>query len=87
MGAFRRELGRAIVSGRYAPSSFALSRLLADRLGPLSVQHAEAGALAEEQRRRLAPTRPRVVPPGAVADHDAEVDSVLRNFWSRAETT
>jgi len=87
MSAFRRELGRVIVAGRYAPSSFALSRLLSERLGPLSAQHAEAGALAEEQRRRLAPTRPRAVPPGAVADHDAEVDSVLRSFWSRAETT
>ena len=87
MAAFRREIGRAIVAGRYAPSSFALSRLLARRLGPLSAQHAEAGALAEEQRRRVAPTRPRVAAPGAAPDDDAEVDSVLRNFWSRAETT
>ncbi len=87
MAAFRRELGRVIVAGRYAPSSFALSRLLDLRLGPLSIQHAEAGALAEEQRRKMAPTRPRVAPPGAATDHDAEVDSVLRNFWSRAETT
>ena len=87
MGAFRRELGRAIVAGRYAPSSFALSRLLSDRLGPLSIQHAEAGALAEEQRRRMAPTRPRLAAPGTPSDPDAEVDSVLRSFWSRAETT
>lgn len=87
MTAFRRELGRVIVSCRYSLSSFSFSRLLTDRLGPLSAQHAEAGALAEEQRRRLAPTRPRVAPPGVLADDDAEVDSVLRNFWSRAETT
>lgn len=85
MAAFRRELGRAIVAGPYAPSSFALSRLLAERLGPQSAQHAEAAALAEEQRRRTAPTRPRAAGPGS--DPDAEVDSVLRNFWSRAETT
>ncbi|MGH9366631.1 MAG: hypothetical protein ACRD3M_03040 [Thermoanaerobaculia bacterium] len=88
MSAFRRELGRVIVAGRYAPSSFALSQLLSKRLGPQSIHHAEAAALAEEARRRTAPTRPRALPPGAPPpDHDAEVDSVLRNFWSRAETT
>ncbi len=88
MGAFRRELGRVIVAGRYAPSSFALSQLLSKRLGPQSIHHAEAAALAEESRRRSATTRPRVLPPGAPPqDLDAEVDSVLRNFWSRAETT
>ena len=85
MSAFRRELGRAIIAGPYAPSSFALSKLLAERLGPQSLQHAEAAALAEEQRRRTAPTRPRLAMPGS--DPDAEVDSVLRSFWSRAETT
>ena len=87
MSAFRRELGRVLVAGRYSPSSFALSQLLAERLGPQSIQHAEAAALAEQARRRLTPTRPRALAPGVVRDHDAEVDSVLRNFWSRAETT
>ncbi len=87
MSAFRRELGRVLVAGRYSPSSFALSQLLADRLGPQSMHHAEAAALAQEAKRRVAATRPRVLPPGAPPDHDAEVDSVLRNFWSRAETT
>jgi hypothetical protein len=89
MSAFRRELGRVLVAGRYSPSSFALSQLLAERLGPQSIQYAEAAALAEQARRRLAPTRLRAVAaaPSVVRDHDAEVDSVLRNFWSRAETT
>jgi hypothetical protein len=87
MGAFRRELGRVLVAGRYSPSSFALSQLLADRLGPQSIQFAEAAALAEQTRRRLTPTRPRAGAAGVARDHDAEVDSVLRNFWSRAETT
>jgi len=87
MGSFRREIGRVLIAGRYSPSSFALSQLLAARLGPQSIQHAEAAAMAQEARRRHAPTRPRMLPPGAAPDHDAEVDSVLRNFWSRAETT
>jgi hypothetical protein len=90
MAAFRRELGRVIVAGRYSPSSFALSQLLSLRLGPQSMHHAEAAALAEDAKRRMAPTRPRVGPPGAgpvAPDHDEEVESVLRNFWSRAETT
>ncbi len=87
MGAFRRELGRVIVAGRYSPSSFALSQLLAERLGPQSIQHAEAAALAERERRRTTPTRPRAIAPATVVDHDSEVDSVLRSFWSRAETT
>jgi hypothetical protein len=88
MGAFRREIGRVLVAGRYSPSSFALSQMLSKRLGPQSVAHAEAAALAEESRRRTATTRTRVLAPGAPPpDLDAEVDSVLRNFWSRAETT
>ena len=88
MGAFRRELGRVLVAGRYSPSSFALSQLLAERLGPQSIHFAEAAALAEEARRRLTPTRPRAVlpVPGPGREED-EVDSVLRNYWSRAETT
>lgn len=90
MNAFRRELGRVLVAGRYFPSSFALARLLAERLGPQSIHYAEAAALAQDAKRRLtAATRPRAATPApsAVADHDAEVDSVLRSFWSRAETT
>ena len=90
MSAFRRELGRVLVAGRYSPSSFALSQLLAERLGPQSMQHAEAAALAQDAKRRLtAATRPRAAAsvPSAPLDHDAEVDTVLRNFWSRAETT
>ncbi len=89
MSAFRRELGRVLVAGRYSPSSFALSQLLARCLGPQSIHHAEAAALAERARRRHAPTRPHAAAPepSTVADHDAEVDSVLRNYWSRAETT
>jgi hypothetical protein len=87
MDAFRRELGRVIIAGRYSPSSFALAQLLSERLGPQSLHYAEAAALAQEAKRRLAQTRPRAVAPGVVRDHDAEVESVLRNFWSRAETT
>jgi hypothetical protein len=90
MSAFRRELGRVIVAGGYSPSSFALSQLLAERLGPQSIHYAEAAALAEEGRRRLTtPTRPRAAPPAAeiLRDDDAEVDAVLRSYWSRAETT
>lgn len=87
MSAFRRELGRVLIAGRYAPSSFALSQLLAERLGPQSIHFAEAAAMAEEARRRMAASRPRPAAPAVVRDHDAEVDSVLRNYWSRAETT
>jgi len=90
MSAFRRELGRVLIAGRYFPSSLALSQLLAERLGPQSMRYAEAAALAQDAKRRLtAATRPRAASLAASAplDHDAEVESVLRNFWSRAETT
>ena len=85
MSAFRRELGRIIVTERFQPSSFRLSRSLRERLGPESVQHGEAAFLQAGRKEREA-AQAVVPPPSTVADGD-EVDTVLRNFWSRAETT
>ena len=80
---FRRELGKILVDGGYAPSSFGLSTLLRERLGPESGQYVPGGTGAPVELRdagaglRAGAARSK--------EYDREVDRVLREYWNRAE--
>lgn len=85
VSAFRRELGRILVAERYQPSSFHFSQALRARLGPESSHHGEAAFLQAGRKSRETPQPGPAASPG-MSESD-EIETVLRNFWSRAETT
>jgi serine/threonine protein kinase len=88
MSDFRRELGNVLVEGGYSPSSFRFAELLRTRLGPESVQYAGPFASASRGSTALEVRDGSVSGPDArpAGDYEGEVDAVLDDYWSRAET-
>lgn len=93
----RRHLGRVLASQDYAPSSLRLSQFLKERLGPQSAHQRGSGESASSTPSRDASAsdgpsrRPTLAHLGGDRPVDSlleeeEVDSVLRDFWNRAES-